>query len=379
MDLSSDDLLLQLTRRSDDGLKFHLSQSHPRALLEKSASFDSLVHELFNDASEPEVATAMNIQQCFINDSKSGEEALKSWLPPPGRSSPKSMDIDSPPPSSSIVSQPVSSGMTNMAQTLEYPGTLQVTQEPRHPIPEQGGVPTLPVFKACPPRQLPLLETVDPDIVDEILSPLSATSGTEVTQPAQTPQMEMQTQPQQQLELTPQEQPSLKRHSKVAKVKSGSAKSRGSSSSTEREDLSEKVGYIQRAVANYHKKGAAACSNGKIQVHEVVLAILQAGSELNFNKVLSFCTEDGTETDEVSENFVARDTKLMGLIWQSLKGNRNGNFDTFARAMRVGRERQKDYFDYLSGGKASKKRVYKLGPKALKEYSRMRKVFQDKW
>lgn len=347
------DLLLEVT-----GSDYSLNPS--REELVKVPSFNNLLSELFDHSSD---SMCVDIMQDFADDSGSPE--LKQ----------NSCALELP-------------GITSLGCTLEFlpeSTRLQVTQLPQEP-PREGTTqkstpelprellnsptetrvfqtPSLPVFRICSaggqpeiqmvPRNVPKdsedsqLEQLDVEIVEEVLS----MELNETTQPAAELQFC-------EIELSRLEAPEVL-----------------APASPIYSELDRKVLYIQEAIARYHSEGGAApCCNGKLQVHEVVLALLLAPKEAGLAGVLDFCDSEGRVTSRISDNFVAKDTKTMGLIWQKIKKNKNGNYDTFARAMRVGRERRKEYFDYLSAGKGSRKRVYQLGTKCRRELVRMKQI-----
>ncbi|PAA78218.1 hypothetical protein BOX15_Mlig004384g1, partial [Macrostomum lignano] len=148
-------------------------------------------------------------------------------------------------------------------------------------------------------------------------------------------------------------------------------------SSSERfHDVKVKVEYMKECLARYDKEVNENYSNGKLQVHQVVLFILlstEHHSEMRYHldNILVFCDKNGKPSNRRTNHFLAKDTKTMGTVWQIVKENRRSTYDTFARAMRVGREKHKDYFEYLDTGKGSKKRVYKLGSKGLADMKKM--------
>ncbi|PAA81843.1 hypothetical protein BOX15_Mlig011722g1 [Macrostomum lignano] len=141
-------------------------------------------------------------------------------------------------------------------------------------------------------------------------------------------------------------------------------------------DVEVKVEYMKECLARYDKEVKENSSNGKLQVHQVVLFILlstEHHSEMRYHldNILVFCDKNGKPSNRRTNHFLAKDTKTMGTVWQIVKENRRSTYDTFARAMRVGREKHTDYFEYLDTGKGSKKRVYKLGYKGLADMKKM--------
>uniref|UniRef100_A0A1I8JJE6 ETS domain-containing protein n=1 Tax=Macrostomum lignano TaxID=282301 RepID=A0A1I8JJE6_9PLAT len=106
---------------------------------------------------------------------------------------------------------------------------------------------------------------------------------------------------------------------------------------------------------------------------EYMKECLEHHSEMRYHldNILVFCDKNGKPSNRRTNHFLAKDTKTMGTVWQIVKENRRSTYDTFARAMRVGREKHKDYFEYLDTGKGSKKRVYKLGYKGLADMKKM--------
>ncbi|PAA48786.1 hypothetical protein BOX15_Mlig022407g2 [Macrostomum lignano] len=123
---------------------------------------------------------------------------------------------------------------------------------------------------------------------------------------------------------------------------------------------------------------ADALPKKQILIHEVVHIMLLCDHNgcPDLRKILRFCTEDGFESFQVTNNFMVHDTVLMGQVWKRLKGNTKGYYDTFARAMRTCRQQKKDYFDYLDSGKGSRKRMYKLGSRSIAEIEEISKVLR---
>ncbi|PAA69584.1 hypothetical protein BOX15_Mlig028334g1 [Macrostomum lignano] len=121
--------------------------------------------------------------------------------------------------------------------------------------------------------------------------------------------------------------------------------------------------------------------SSKLKVHEVILVILLNSSygdkSRDLQRILTFCDENGREVTSEARHFKTLDTETMGLLWQKIKGNKKGNYDTFARAMRVRRERTEGFFEYLNAGKGKKKRIYRFGERSMEEMTRFKRTLRQ--
>uniref|UniRef100_A0A1I8GJB6 ETS domain-containing protein n=1 Tax=Macrostomum lignano TaxID=282301 RepID=A0A1I8GJB6_9PLAT len=125
--------------------------------------------------------------------------------------------------------------------------------------------------------------------------------------------------------------------------------------------------------------------SSRVRVHEVILIVLLItqgalnGLAVHFPAglagILAFCDDLGRRCSGESGFFKALDTETMALLWQRIKGNRTGKYETFARAMRVRRANKAGtdgYFAAQDFGRCKKKRVYRLGGKSQEEMQRLR-------
>uniref|UniRef100_A0A1I8GQA6 Transposase n=1 Tax=Macrostomum lignano TaxID=282301 RepID=A0A1I8GQA6_9PLAT len=128
--------------------------------------------------------------------------------------------------------------------------------------------------------------------------------------------------------------------------------------------------------------------SSRVRVHEVILIVLlitqgALNGAINFPAglagILAFCDQLGRRCSGQSGFFKALDTETMALLWQRIKGNRTGKYETFARAMRVrrGNAATGGYFAAQDSGRCKKKRVYKLGRQSLEEMERLRHTLQE--
>lgn len=144
-------------------------------------------------------------------------------------------------------------------------------------------------------------------------------------------------------------------------------------------EIQVKADYIREVI---EKRGAKPENmSSKLKVHEVIIVILlnstHGDKTKDLQRILTFCDENGREVANECRHFKTLDTETMGLLWQKIKGNSKGNYDTFARAMRVRRERTEGFFEYLHAGKGKKKRIYRLGDRSMNEMARFKRVLRQ--
>ncbi|PAA69583.1 hypothetical protein BOX15_Mlig007295g1 [Macrostomum lignano] len=230
------------------------------------------------------------------------------------------------------------------------------------------------------------------ELLDELMEDADGTGRGSATNLPNVPMFEPQQQQQQQQQQQHQRQVLLKENSQRQQlldeppspttVSSGfeSCESLQQFSSAREAEIDEMVDYIKEVIERSSNCKPEEMSS-KLKVHEVILTILlnstYGDKTKDLRRILAFCDENGRETSGECRHFKTLDTETMGLLWKKIKGNKKATYDTFARAMRVRREKSKGYFDYLDTGKRSKKRIYRFGEKTMADMDRMKRTLRQ--
>ncbi|PAA65399.1 hypothetical protein BOX15_Mlig011372g2 [Macrostomum lignano] len=226
------------------------------------------------------------------------------------------------------------------------------------------------------------------ELLDELMEDADGTGRGSATNLPNVPMFEPQQQQQQQqqrqvlLKEISQRKQLLDEPPSPTTVSSGfeSCESLQQFSSAREAEIDEMVAYIKEVIERSSNCKPEEMSS-KLKVHEVILTILlnstYGDKTKDLRRILAFCDENGRETSGECRHFKTLDTETMGLLWKKIKGNKKATYDTFARAMRVRREKSKGYFDYLDTGKRSKKRIYRFGEKTMADMDRMKRTLRQ--